>query len=197
MADKRKRRAHLEEEEEELLEFPEIGEAPQREVVAEEEPREVEAVEEEVRYFVDPQWYENRGLSFNNVVQGRFCSSCIAKLGTFETERVPTVDSKTKRVTFEVRNVPFGSNPLKTIREDCSRSRDYITSETPLLEAIFRVFLANGNQPMPLSTVREHLLTYLPEMAALRSDFPESLLRRLIEGDSRYGMRRLDVPAAV
>ena len=197
MADKRKRRAHLEEEEEELIEFPEIEEEPRYQPVAEEESREVEAVEEEQRYFIDPQWYEDRGLSFNNVVQARFCSSCREKLGTFETERVPTVDPKTKRVTFEVRNVPFGSNPIKTIREDCSRSRDYITSETPLLEAIFRVFLANGNQPMPLSTVREHLLTYLPEIAALRSDFPEPMLKKLIEGDTRYGIRNLDVAVAV
>ena len=197
MADKKRRRVHIEEEDE-LIDLPEleIEEAPSYMPVAE-EPAEVEAIEEERRYFIDPQWYEERGLSFNNVAQGRFCPSCIAKLGTFETERVPVIDPKTKRVTFEVRSVPFGSNPMKTIREDCSRHRDYITAETPLLEAIFRVFLANGNQPMPLSTVREHLLTYLPEMAALRSDFPEPLLRRLIEGDTRYGMRELNVLAAV
>src|SRR5512133_950404 len=196
MADKRKRRAHLEEEEE-LVEFPVIEEVERYEPSAEQESREVEAIEEEVRYFVDPQWYEDRGLSFNNVVQGRLCSACMAKLGTTEVKRYPTVDPKTKRVTFEMREVPYAANPLQVIREDCSRSRDYITSETPLLEAIFRVFLANGNQPMPLSTVREHLLTYLPDVAALRSDFPETMLKRLIEGDSRYGMRVLDVPAAV
>ena len=197
MADKRKRRAHLEEEEE-FIEFPAIEEEPVHEPVAEEEEsREVEAIEEEPRYFVDPQWYEDRGLSFNNVVQGRLCPSCAAKLGTTEVKRYPTVDPKTKRVTFEMREVPFASNPLQVIREDCSRSRDYITSETPLMEAIFRVFLANGNQPMPLSTVREHLLTYLPEIAALRSDFPESMLKRLIEGDTHYGIRNLDIPVAV
>lgn len=194
MADKRKRRAHLEEEEE-LIEYPVVEEEPRYQAEGETEPRDVETVQEEARYFIDPQWYESRGLSFNNVMQARFCQSCAAKLGTFETERVPTVDPKTKRVTFEVRNVPFGSNPIKTIREDCSKSRDYITSETPLLEAIFRVFLANGNQPMPLSTVREHLLTYLPEIAALRSDFPEPMLKKLVEADTRYGIRNLDAVA--
>lgn len=196
MADKRKRRAHIEEEEEELLELPQVEEEQQPAPI-DQEPVELEAVEEERRYFIDPQWYEDRGFSFNNVVEGRLCASCTAKLGTTELKRYPTVDPKTKRVTFEMREVPYASNPIQVIREDCSRSRDYITAETPLLEAIFRVFLANGNQPIPLSTVREHLLTYLPEMAALRSDFPESVLKRLIEGDSRYGMKELDVPAAV
>jgi hypothetical protein len=174
MAKKDKRRAHIEEEEE-LLELPEIeAEVEERYLPVAEEPTEVEPIEEERRYFIDPQWYEERGLVFNNVAQGRFCPTCISRLGTFETERVPVVDPKTKRVSFEVRNVPYGSNPMKTIREDCSRHRDYITAETPLLEAIFRVFLANGNQPMPLSTVREHLLTYLPEMAALGRTSPRS-----------------------
>ncbi len=196
MAKKERRRARIEEEEE-LLELPEIEvEEEPRGLAPVEEPTEIEAFEEERKYFVDPQWYEERGLSFTNVAQGRLCASCQAKLGTVEVKRFPTVDPKTKRVTFEMREVPYASQPLQVIREDCSRSRDYITPETPLLEAIFRVFLANGNQPMSLSTVREHLLTYLPEVAALRSDFPESLLKRLIENDNRYGIRELNVGAA-
>lgn len=191
MADRGKRRAEVDEFE--VARFPEVEEQPQP--VQEEETAPAE-VAEEIRYFVDPQWYEQRGLVFGTVAQARLCSSCAAKLGSFVEERYPVIDPKTKRVTFEYRRVPYAANPLPIIRDCCSRARDYITSETPLLEAIFRVFLANGNQPMTVSTVREHLLTYLPEMAALRSDYPVELLERMIRADRVYGLREHKIPVS-
>ncbi len=193
MADRGKRKAETDE-------FEETGlsELEEQQTALEQEDEEgVTEVAEEARYFVDPQWYEQRGLVFNVVAQGRLCSSCSAKLGTFVEERYPVIDPKTKRVTFEYRRVPYASNPLPIIRDCCSRARDYITSETPLMEAIFRVFLANGNQPMTTTTVREHLLTYLPEMAALRSDYRVELLERLIKADRAYGLREHKVPVGV
>jgi len=195
MADKSKRKGQPRAEEFEAEEFHTIEGPPEEE--RDLSPAFEEPVAEEARYFIDPQWYEEHGRVFSNVAQGRLCPSCTAKLGTFVEERHPVVDPKTKRVTFEFRKVPYAANPLPVIRDCCSKGRDYITSETPLLEAIFRVFLANGNQPMPLSTVREHLMAYLPDMAVLRSDFPEELLQRLIEGDQRYGLRHHNLPVAV
>ncbi len=189
MADRGKRRAEIDEFEESRL--PEVEAQPT--AIQEEEAGPME-VAEEARYFVDPQWYEQRGMAFNVVAQGRLCSSCAAKLGTFVEERYPVIDPKTKRVTFEYRRAPYASNPLPIIRDCCSRARDYITSETPLVEAIFRVFLANGNQPMTVAAIREHLLTYLPEMAALRSDYPVELLSKLIRADKAYGLREHRVP---
>jgi len=191
MADKGRRKAEIEE-----FEMP----AHTPEEAAGPPPVEMEEVatepREEARYFIDLQWYEQQGLVFSVVAQGRLCPSCAAKLGTFVEERYPVIDPKTKRVAFEYRQVPYAANPLPIIRDCCSRSRDYITPETPLLEAIFRVFLANGNQPMTLSAVREHLLTYLPEMAALKSDYPVQLLERLINGDRSYGLREHKLPVA-
>jgi hypothetical protein len=200
MADRRRRKQEVEEFEEEF-EVPAFE--PQEEAESEEEadlqPVAEQAVEivEEARYFIDQQWYDDRGLSFGIVAQSRLCHSCANKLGTFTEERYPVIDPKTKRVTFEFRKMPYAANPLPIIRDCCSRSRDYVTPETPLLEAIFRVFLANGNQPMTPSTIREHLLTFLPEMAALRSDYPVELLERLIRNDRMYGLRQQELPAAV
>lgn len=188
MAERGKRRAEIEDFEESRL--PEVEEP----VAVQEEVEGPTDLVQEVRYFVDPQWYDQRGLAFNVVAQGRLCTSCAAKLGTFVEERYPIIDPKTKRVTFDYRRVPYASNPLPIIRDCCSRARDYITAETPLMEAIFRVFLANGNQPMTVGAIREHLLTYLPEMAALRSDFPPELLERLIRADNAYGLREHKVP---
>lgn len=194
MAEKGRRKSDIDREERyEVEEYPVFEEVVE---LAEETTEPVEAVEE-AKYFVDPQWYDERGLVFNVVAQARLCSSCSTKLGSFVEERYPVIDPKTKRVTFEYRRVPYAANPLPIIRDCCSRARDYITPDTPLMEAIFRVFLANGNQPMTVSTVREHLLTYLPEMAALRSDYPVQLLERLIRADLSYGMRQHLLPVAI
>src|SRR2546428_12154657 len=105
---------------------------------------EVTEVEREApRFFIDMQWYEQHGRSFRAMAQGRFCPSCQAKIGTSTEERVPTVDKKSHRVVYEVREVQYGEQPMAVIRTCCSKQRNYITPETPLLEAIYRVFLAN------------------------------------------------------
>jgi len=192
MAERGRRKAEVEDFE--VAEAAEVEEAVAP--VAEEAEQLVETAEEAL-YFVDPKWYEERGLVFSAVAQGRLCFSCASKLGTDVEERYPVIDPKSKRVTFEFRRVPYAANPLPVIRDCCSRARDYITNETPLQETIFKVFLANGNQPMTVSTVREHVLTYLPEMAALRSDYPVELLERLISGDRSYGLRKHTVPGVV
>ena len=171
MADRRRKKTNIEEFDDdfevETLMQEESEEAPSAETDLQLAGEEALEPAEEARYFIDQQWYDDHGLSFSSVAQARLCASCSAKIGTFTEERFPTIDPKTKRVTFEYRKVPFATNPLPIIRDCCSRSRDYITPETPLLEALFRVFLANGNQPMTSSTLREHLLTYIPEMSAL------------------------------
>jgi hypothetical protein len=200
MADRRRRKQQVEEFEEEF-EIPVVEAREEEEQEAEREIQTVaeQAVEaaDETRFFIDQQWYDDHGLAFSIVAQSRLCYSCASKLGTFAEERYPVIDPKTKRVTFEFRKVPYAANPLPIIRDCCSRSRDYVTPETPLLEAIFRVFLANGNQPMTASTIREHLMTFLPEMAALRSDYPVDLIERLIRNDRMYGLRQQELPAAV
>ena len=149
---------------------------------------------DEAKFFIDPSWYDQRGLVFQLRGQGPVLPgyACPSSAPTTD-ERVPVVDPKSKRVSFEVRQVRYGAKPLTVLRDCCSGKRDYVTPETPLMEAIFRVFLANGNQPMTIATLREHLLTYMPEMAALRSD--SEISARLIDGDNRYGMKD-ELPAA-
>src|SRR5688500_4509972 len=107
------------------------------------------------RFFIDLGWYDQNGRSFRAMAQGRFCPSCQAKIGTKTEERLPTVDKKSNRVVYEVREVAYGDQPMAAIRGCCSKQRNYITPETPVLESIYRVFLANGNQPATLERVGE------------------------------------------
>lgn len=143
------------------------------------------------RYYIDERWYTEHNKSFRTVAQNRLCPTCRKKLGTEVQERVPTVDNR-GRVVYEMRAVPFASNPLAEIRRHCSKESDYITAETPIAEAIFRVFLANGNQPTDLEGILEQLATYVPPVERPRGYSPE-IITRLLESNNQYGLRRFEL----
>lgn len=152
----------------------------------------MEERQDKPRYFIDLRWYDENGRSFQAVARARFCSACKTKLGTETQERVPTIDPRTGRVVFQMRTVPFGSNPLSAIRSCCSKAPDYITPETPTLEAVFRVFLFNGNQPADVDTIREQLGEWIPLAGKPRAYSPE-VIERLIANDTYYGLREFRV----
>lgn len=149
-------------------------------------------VQEITRYFIDPRWYQGQGRSFPVVAQARFCRSCQNRIGTETEEQSPTIDPRTGRVVFESRKVPFGANPSSVIRACCSKERDYITPETPVLEAVFRVLLANGNQPSSLESLREQLGYWIP-LNSRPHGYSTDLMRRLIEADDHYGIREFQL----
>ncbi len=146
------------------------------------------------RYYIDVKWYDEHERSFRAVAQTRLCEACKEKLGTETQERVPTIDPRTGRVVFEMRSVPFAQNPMSVIRSDCSKKREYITSETPLAEAIFRVFLASGNQPMEAERVREELGNYVA-MSERPHNYGPELIERVIKADNYYGLREFKLGA--
>ncbi len=150
--------------------------------------------EERPRFYIDLQWYDDTGRSFLAVAQSRFCKECQSRLGTESQERLPTVDEKTGRIVFEMRSTPFGSSPMSVIRSCCARSKDYITVETPVLEAVFRVFLANGNQPSDLEAVREQLAEWV-SLSARPQSYSEETLEHLIRTDDYYGLREFRIAA--
>lgn len=150
-----------------------------------------QAEPESPRYYIDERWYTDHNKSFRTVAQARMCPSCRKKLGTEVQERVPTVDNR-GRVVYEMRAVPFASNPLSEIRKHCSKEADYITAETPIMEAIFRVFLASANQPVDIAGILEQLSTYVPASERPRTYGPE-VIERLLESPNQYGLRRFQL----
>jgi hypothetical protein len=152
------------------------------------EPENGEGEREPPRFFIDTSWYEANGRSFRAMAQGRFCAACQAKAGEIAQERVPTVDKKSNRVVYEVRDVHYGDQPMAVIRNDCSKHRNYITPETPVIEAIYRVFLANGNQPATLERVREQLGDWI-SLRDRPHNYSVEMVERLIRNDQRYGLR--------
>ncbi len=150
--------------------------------------------EQAPRYYIDEKWFTIHNKSFRTVAQTRMCPQCRKKLGTEVQERVPTVDGR-GRVVYEMRSVPFASNPLSEIRKHCSKEGGYLTSETPILEALFRVFLANGNQPVDLDAVRDQLNAYTTASERPRA-YNTELLQRLLRSENSYGLGEFDAVAS-
>lgn len=145
-------------------------------------------VSERRKYFIDENWYRQRRRSFLAVAQARFCPACRERIGELTQERVPVADPQTGRVVFELQTVRYGDKPIHVIANCCSKSGDYITPETPVMEALFRLFLANGNQPADVDTLREKLEEYIHLYCKPHGYAPE-LLERLIAADDFYGIR--------
>lgn len=152
--------------------------------------------EESPRYYIDTSWFDENYLSFADIVQARMCENCRARLGEEVEERQPIFDRKAGRMRFEVQRVSYGANPMKVIRECCSRKKNYIQPDMSTLEAIFRIYLMNGNQPMPLSHVREQLQEWCPGGGCQWLLLNDDQMERVIAGDAYYGLRRHEVPAA-
>jgi hypothetical protein len=160
------------------------------------EPEEATQVAEATRYFIDRTWFEENNLSFDDLLRERMCEACLARSGEVIEERFTAFDKKSGRMSFEMRAMPYGHNPMKVVREDCSKKKGFITPDMPTLEAIFRIYLANGNQPMPLEHVREQLAEWCPGGGCQWLLLPSETLDRLVEHDRYYGLRRHTVEAS-
>lgn len=152
--------------------------------------------EESARYCIDTTWFDENDLSFDDIVQSRMCESCRGRLEEEVEERQPVFDRKAGRMKFEVRRVAYGSNPIRVIRECCSRKKGYIQPDMGTLEAVFRIYLSNGNQPMPLSHVREQLQEWCPGGGCQWLLLNDDQMERVLAGDTYYGLRPHQVPTA-
>jgi len=125
------------------------------------------------KFHIDFAWWEKEGRDLRVHLWSHLCPDCRRIYTTHRgTEAIDWVDPE----TAEVRQVDGLWHSLRTC---CSQRPDYITESTPLLEAIFRVFLANGNEP--LSPVELH------QILGRRS--PEVILRTLAGRKIYKGIR--------
>jgi len=157
---------------------------------------EIQQDESTAQYVVDTSWFEENGFSFEDFVQSRMCDSCQARLDEEVEERYTVLDKKSGRASFEIRRGKYGADPIRVIRDCCSKKRHYITPDMPTLEAVFRVFLSNGNAPLTLGHVREQLAEWCPGGGCQWLLLPLDQLERLVQHDRYYGIRPAAVGAA-
>jgi hypothetical protein len=119
------------------------------------------------RWFIDLDWLEEHDRSFLALAQGRLCAKCVKK----------RKDSK-----------PISPAQLiSTIKGCCGKASDFISDELPILESVFRLFLANGNQPLSLEELSKQLAK---RMGAESPRTSVEILSRLLRDEHYYGLRQ-------
>ncbi len=119
--------------------------------------------------FIDLDWYQLSNRSFSILAQNCLCPECRQQLRVEEGETAAT-------------------KLLTAIKNCCSKEPSFITAELPLLESIFRLFLATGNQPLDLEKLGKQL-------SERRGGDPSrtsvEILSRLLASDQYYGLRQV------
>ncbi len=118
------------------------------------------------RWFIDLDWHEQHNRSFLALAQRHLCPKCREQL----TGEIAAADL------------------LTAIKDCCSQTPGFITGELPILDSIFRLFLANGNQPLDVEELGKQLSEWRGGDTYRTS--PE-ILPRLLNSDQFYGLRQV------
>ena len=118
------------------------------------------------RWFIDLDWLQQNSRSFSTLVQSYLCSKCRERLKVEKGEI-------------------SADDLLLAIRDCCSKTSGFITDRLPILESIFRLLLANGNQPLDLEELERRLSEWWGGEAYRIST---EILSRLLENDQYYGL---------
>ena len=124
-------------------------------------------------FHIDYEWWDNEGRDLRVYLQSHLCSRHREVFDSHEDQLIDWVDDVTAEVT-RVNGVEHA------LRVHCSQQEDYISDRTSLVDAVFRVFLANGNQPLAT-----------PEIARLIERPPDVILRTLSSTRVYKGLRAL------
>lgn len=102
-------------------------------------------------WHIDYKWWEKEGRDLRVYLRSHLCPEHQAIFQShLNLQEMDWVDPD----TGEVRRVDGFQHTLRT---HCSQQPDYITSHTPLVDAIFRIFLANGNMPLSARELADRL----------------------------------------
>jgi len=125
--------------------------------------------ESEQRWAINLKWLQQNNRSFTTLAKSALCPKCRKKL------KADQVEAKTNDI-------------FKAVKTCCSKSMEYITPSLPLQESVFRVFLANGNQPLTLEQLGDQLSQWRGVDAYRTS---ATILTRLFINDQHYGLSRI------
>jgi len=119
-----------------------------------------------LRWFIDLDWYQQNNRTFFTLAQGYLCPKC------------------RERLKEEI----SADELLTTIKDCCSKTPGFITDKLPILESIFRLFLANGNQPLEVEELGRQLSERRGGDTYRTS---AEVLPRLLKDEQYYGIRQV------
>lgn len=105
----------------------------------------------QTRYHIDFDWWQKHDRDWRVYLRSNLCAEHQAVFENYDTEEmVDWVDPE----TAEVQQVDGLQHILIT---HCARVDGFITERSALVDAAFRVFLANGNTPLTVVELGERL----------------------------------------
>jgi len=111
------------------------------------------------KFHIDFDWWERESREFRVYLTSHLCAEHQASLETqTDTDVVDVVDPETAEVRRE-------DGIQHMLRTHCSTLPEFITSHTSLVDAVFRVFIANGNQPLSPEELADRIGRPGPGMA--------------------------------
>ena len=143
------------------------------------EPQQQQEHEQEEKYLsasfkVDPARLASRLRSLQLLLLHRRCASCWGTL----------VQDPTQGFDIEA------AVHLKQIARHCSKEHGFIQPELPVMEAVFRILLSNGNQATTVESIYETLMERWSDPTNPRTPLPDKLYR-MLSGDNFYGISQV------
>jgi hypothetical protein len=104
------------------------------------------------KYHIDFNWWERESREFRVYLTSHLCAEHQAAYAGLEAgEVVDVIDPETAEIRSE-------DGVQHTLRTHCSQQPDFITSHTSLVDAVFRVFIANGNTPLSPEELADRIM---------------------------------------
>ncbi len=127
-------------------------------------------------FHIDFDWWQQNESDWHVFLRSLLCPEHQLSLaGVEEGEMIDWIDPQ----TAEVKSVDGIQHALMS---HCALQRDFFSEHTAMVEAVFRIFLANGNQPMSA------------EDLSLKLNRPASTILRTLSGPRIYrGLRPVSI----
>ncbi len=123
-------------------------------------------------FHIDFDWWKKSERDWHVYLRSLLCAEHQEAFANVEEgQAIDWIDP----VTAEVKPVEGVQNALMT---HCVKQPDFLTEQTAMVEAVFRIFLANGNIPMSSD-----------ELALRLKRPPETILRTLVGARVYKGIR--------
>ena len=105
----------------------------------------------DTKFHIEYNWWDRADRDLEIYLRSHLCTEHQEIFADLDASAlVDNVDPE----TAEVSRVPGIQNVLIT---HCAQQPDYITRQTSLVNAVFRIFLANGNTPLTARELAERL----------------------------------------
>jgi len=116
-------------------------------------------------WFIDLNWHQQNSRSFSALARGCLCPKCRERSEKLSADEL-----------------------LTAIKDCCSEAADFTSDKSPILENIFRLFLANGNQPLDSEELEKQLRERCGGDSYRTS---AEVLSRLLRDERYYGIRQV------